>query len=123
MAAWDRARTLLSQRDGWKAQSTGGGASKRSRGAEPLGSEVVVFSRDVEKLGKVLRAEARIDASPLEVFEVTTLQLQTSPSWNKTVIDCQVLQVGDGRGQWRFYHWRCWGCIPPSSSTVNSFLT
>ena len=52
-----------------------------------------MYSRDVEKLGKVLKAEARIDASPLEVFEVTTLQLQTSPSWNKTVIDCQVLQV------------------------------
>jgi len=77
---WNRARQIVQTRDGWKAETVST-------------ADIHVHSRQIEKLGRLLRLEAYIESSPEDVFRVTSQDCENATRWNKTVIDCRVLQV------------------------------
>lgn len=47
------------------------------------------------KFGKVFMVEGFIDASPCDVFQEIVVNIESSPSWNPTLIECRTLQVVD----------------------------
>lgn len=47
------------------------------------------------KLGKVFMVEGYVDASPCDAFKEVVIDIESSPSWNPTLIECRTLQVVD----------------------------